>query len=154
MLIIRTLLAVVLAASASAPAVADDWRLTAVRPTKYGLSLSFINAESIRGAHGQVEFSGATYFSRQTRQMNRVSVRVSADCGSRMFRLQQITSYRNQQPIGEWQSTAAVPAKPPSNVFDQISAACGFSDLGIHVTSPERLVTDYFGRPPRRMRAF
>lgn len=150
-MIIRILLAGAVAALANAPASAADWRLTAMRPTNYGLSLSFVDASSITGGYGQVQFVGLTYFNRQTHKMNRMEVLVRADCETLTFRFARMTAFRNQQPTGQWQSTGPVAAKPGSNVFDQILSACGRLELGMHVNRPEAVAANYFrGLPKRR----
>ena len=139
---------------AAVPAHAADWRLTAARHTRYGHSLSFVDAQSIKGGYGQVRFSSFTFFSRKTRKMNRVAVLVTADCNSKMYRFQQIITFRNQRPLGEWHSTVPGTATPPSNLFDEISGACGSSDLGMHVESIETFAANYFAtRPGRRTEA-
>ena len=134
----------------SAPADAADWRLTAVRQTRFGRSISFVDAQSIRGGHGRVQFSTLTFFSRQTRRMNRVSAVVTADCQSLTYRFQQIILFRNQQPLSEWHSTAAATAKPASNIYDSIGSACGISELGTHVEGIEGFAVNYFERRPWR----
>jgi hypothetical protein len=138
------LLAASLVGLLSPPAHAADWRLTAVRPTQFGLSLSFVDAQSIRGGNGRVQFSALTFFSHQTRRMNRVSTVVTADCQSMRYRFQQIILFRNQQPLSEWHSTALLTATPESNVFDSIGSVCGISDLGTHVEGVEGFAADYF----------
>jgi hypothetical protein len=144
------LLAALLLGLASGPAFAADWRLTSIRPTRFGLSLSFIDAQSIRGGRGQVQFSTLTFFNRQTGKMNRVSSVVAADCPSKTYRFRQIVLFRNQQPLSEWHSTATSTAMPQSNIFDSISSACGISDLGMHVEGIEHFAADYFQRRPRQ----
>jgi hypothetical protein len=140
----RFLLAATLACFASVPADAADWRLMGVRPTPYGHSLSFIDALSISGGSGQVQFTGFTYFSRQTRKTNKMEVMVRADCRTFTYQFQQITAFQNQRAIGQWHSTAPALAKPGSNVFDQIQGACGYSELGIHVNDLETVAANHF----------
>jgi len=130
----------------STPASAADWRLTSLRQTRFGQSLTFIDARSIRGGNSQVQFSTLTFFSRQTRRMNRVSAVVSADCRSMQYRFQQIILFRNQQPLSHWHSTATATAAPRSNVFDSIGAACGISELGTHVETVEGFAAAYFNK--------
>jgi hypothetical protein len=135
MLIGRSLLAFCLAAFGAVPAVAADWRLMSVRPTLYGHSLSFLDAMSI---------TGFSYFSRQTRKLNKMEVVVRADCRTLTFQFQQITAFKNQRAIGRWYSTAPAAAKPHSNVFDQIRGACGYSELGIRTYDPETVAANHF----------
>jgi hypothetical protein len=144
MLINRTLLAAGLGAFATVPASAADWRLAGVRPTPYGHSLSFLDAQSITGGYGQVQFTGFTYFSRQTRKMNKIEVLVRADCRTLTFQFQQITAFQKQRAIGQWHSTTPAIARPGSNVFDQIRAACGHSELGMRVNDLEAVAADHF----------
>jgi hypothetical protein len=153
MLIERTLLAASLAAFAALPAGAAEWRLVGARPTPYGHSLSFLDAQSITGGHSQVQFTGFTYFNRQTRKMNKLEVVVSADCRTMTFQFRQITAFRDERAIGRWQPTAPLTAKPGSNVFDQIRGACGYSELGIRVIDPEVVAASHFRgiRKPRCM---
>lgn len=140
----RILFAAFLLELTSAPAHAADWRLTAMRHTEFGISLSFIDAQSIRGGNGQVQFSTLTFFDRQTRKMNRVSTLVAADCPSKAYRFQQIVLFQNEQQLSEWHSTATATATPRSNVFDSINSACGISNFGMHVENAERFAADYF----------
>jgi hypothetical protein len=82
--------------------------------------------------------------------MNRVAAVVAADCGTMTYRFQQISLFRNQQPLSQWHSATAVTARPKSNVFDAISAACGISEAGTHIESIESFAADYFRNRPRR----
>ena len=134
----------------SAPAHAADWRLTAARHTRFGSSLAFLDMQSIRGGDGRVQFSTLTFFNRQTRRMNRVAASVTADCRSMTYRFRHIILYRNQQPLSQWHSATVVIARPRSNVYDAISAACGISDAGTHVEGVETFAFDYFRKRPRR----
>jgi hypothetical protein len=134
----------------STPAQAADWRLSAARHTRYGASLAFLDLQSIRGGDGQVQFSTQTFFGRQTRGMNRVASLVVADCRTMVYRFDQITLFRNQQPLSQWHSATAVIATPKSNVYDAISAACGISETGAHVERVESFAAGYFRKRPRR----
>lgn len=146
----RILFAALLLGLTSAPGYAADWRLTAMRHTEFGVSLSFIDAQSLKGGNGHVEFSTLTFFDRQTRKMNRVSAIVTADCPSKTYRFQQIILFQNQQPLSEWHSVATATAVPRSNIFDSISSACGISNFGMHVEDAERFAADYFKKWPQR----
>jgi hypothetical protein len=152
MLISRSLLAASLAVSATVPAAAADWRLMGLRPTTHGHSLSFLDAQSISGGHNQVQFTGFTYFSRETRMINKLEVVVRADCRTLTFQFQQITAFQNQRAVGRWYSTAPAIAKPGSNVFDQIRGACGHADLGIHVNELETVAINHFRALRKRAR--
>lgn len=147
---LRILLAALLIGLVGAPAGAADWRLTAMRYTDFGLSLSFIDVQSIRGGNGKVEFSTLTFFNRETRKMNRVSAIVTADCPSRTYSFRQIVLFQNQERLSEWHSTAPSTAMPRSNVFDSINSACGVSTFGMHVESVESFAADYFKKWPGR----
>ena len=136
---------------ASAPAHAADWRLTAARHTQFGASLAFLDLQSIRGGDGQVTFSALTFFGRQTSGMNRVAVTVTADCGSMTYRFQRLTLFRNQQPLSEWHSASPVTARPNSNVFDAIRAACGIAEAGAHIDAIESFAADHFRKRSRRL---
>ena len=146
----RILFASLLLGLTSAPGYTADWRLTAMRHTEFGVSLSFIDAQSIRGGNGHVEFSTLTFFDRQTRKMNRVSTSVTADCPSKTYRFQKIILFEDQQPLSQWHSTVTAMAMPRSNVFDSISSACGISNFGMHVEDAERFAVDYFKKSPQR----
>jgi hypothetical protein len=150
MLIAQSLVAASLAAFVIAPASAADWRLMGVRPTLYGHSLSLVDASSITGGHGQVQFTGFTYFSRQTRKINKLEVVVRADCSTLTYRFQQITAFQNQRAIGQWHTIAPAGAKPGSNVFDQIRGACGYTELGVRVIDPEAVAANHFRVLPKR----
>lgn len=128
----------------AAPAHAADWRLTAARQTRFGSSLSFLDVQSIRGGNGQVQFSTLTFFSRSTRRMNRVAAAVTADCRMMVYRFDQITLFRNQQPLSIWHSAGSASAAPGSNVHDSITAACGISEPGAHVDRIEAFAAGYF----------
>jgi hypothetical protein len=106
--------------------------------------------QSIRGGNGQVQFSTLTFFNRRTGTMNRVAAVVAADCGTMMYRFQQISLFRNQQPLSQWHSVTAVTARPKSNVFDAISAACGIFEAGTHIERIESFAVDYFRKRPWR----
>jgi len=135
----------------AAPAPAADWRLTAARPTRFGSSLAFLDVQSIRGGDGWVQFTTQTFYGRQTRRMNRVAAAVTADCRSMTYRFRHIILYRNQQPLSQWHSATVVIARPRSNVYDSISAACGISDAGTHVNGVETFAFGYFRKRPRRL---
>lgn len=146
----QLILLAVLLGLLSEPAQAADWRLTAARHTRFGVSLSFLDMQSITGGNGQVQFSTLTFFNRQTRGMNRVATMVGADCGTMMYRFQQISMFRNQQPLSKWHSATVVTARPNSNVFDAIGVACGNSQAGTHFERIESFAADYFRKRPRR----
>jgi len=134
-----------------APAHAADWRLTAARHTPFGASLAFLDLQSIRGGDGQVQFSTQTFFSRKTRNMNRVATTVTADCQTMTYRFQRITLFRNQQSLSEWHSARPMTASPNTNVYDAISAACGIAEPGAHIEAIEGYAADRFRKRPRRM---
>lgn len=146
----RIFVTAALALLATAPARSADWRLTAARPTRFGASLSFLDIQSIRGGNGQVQFSTLTFFGRSTRGMNRVSAAITADCRTMVYRFDQITLFRNQQPLSQWHSAGSAPAAPGSNLYDAMSAACGSSDTGAHVDRIEAFAAGYFRQRPSR----
>src|SRR3954466_4854438 len=78
--ITRAALPLLLLCAPSTAAHSADWRFTALRPTRYGTSLAFIDVSSVRGGHGRVSFWASTYFSRTTHRMNRVNALVTANC--------------------------------------------------------------------------
>ena len=149
---IGRLAALALALAAATPAPASDWRLTAARHTRYGSSLSFVDLQSIRGGDGQVQFSTLTFFGRRTRGMNRVAAAVTAECRSMTYRFDRVTLLWNQRPLGTWHSLSSQSARPHSNVYDAIGAACGLSDAGAHVERIESFAAAWFQRQ-RRARA-
>ncbi len=144
------LLAAALALS-SEPAHAADWRLTAARQTRFGSSLHFLDFQSIRGGGGQVQFSALTFFSRRTRNMNRVAATVTANCRTMSYRFDAITLFRNQQPLSQWHSASPLTARPRSNVFDAISAACGIAEAGAHIEGIESFAANHFRQRSRRL---
>ena len=146
----RISLIVFLAAFAATSAQAADWRLTAARHTRFGSSLAFLDLQSIRGGNGRVQFSTLTFFSRQTRNMNRVATSVTADCATMIYRFDRIELFRNQQPLSLWHSVGPAIAAPKSNLFDSISAACGMSETGAHVERIETFAAEHFRKQPRR----
>jgi hypothetical protein len=146
----RHILLAALLGLTSGPALAADWRLTAARQTRFGGSLHFVDFQSIRGGDGQVQFSALTFFSRKTRHMNRVATMVTADCRAMTYRFDQIILFRNQQPLSTWRSTAPTTARPNSNVFDAIGAACGIAEPGAHIEAIEGYAANRFRKRPRR----
>jgi hypothetical protein len=149
----RSLFAASLAAFATVPAAAADWRLMGVRPTHYGHSLTFVDADSIGGGQGMVQFTGFTYYSRQTRKLNKLEVVVRADCRDLTFKFLQITAFQNQRPLGQWHSTGTAQAQPGTNVFDQIRGACGYSELGVHIADLEAVAANHFRSLSKRRAA-
>jgi hypothetical protein len=143
-LLTRVFLPVLTLCATSTPAHSADWRLTAIRSTRYGASLAFVDVSSVKGGNGRVSFWASTYFSRSTRGMNRVSALVTANCGTLTYRFDQIVLFYNQRPLGRWTSRATSTAVPKTNVFDEISSTCGARDLGTHVGTPEAFAAAYF----------
>lgn len=148
--LMRPVSAVLLLCLASAPAHSADWRFTALRSTRYGTSLAFVDASSVAGAHGQVSFWASTYFSRRTRGMNRASALITANCATLTYRFDEIILFYNQRPIGRWASRLTSKAIPRTNVSDEINSACGARDFGSHVSTPEEFAAAYFARGQQR----
>jgi hypothetical protein len=147
---LRLLLAALLLGPSAGPAFSADWRLSAVRQTPYGTSLAFLDLSSIKGGAGEVSFAASTYFNRRTGRMNRVSVRVRANCEAMTYRFDEIVSFYNQRTLHRWAPVRTATAIPQTNVFDEISSACGIRDLGSHVDNPEAFVARYFAEQRRR----
>jgi hypothetical protein len=127
------------------PAKAADWRLSAIRQTHYGRSLAFLDVSSIQGGGSQVSFVASTYFSRRTGRMNRVSTRVTANCAAMTYRFEELVSFYNQRMLHRWVRLPTATAMPGTNVFDEISSACGIRTLGNHVDNPEAFAARYVG---------
>jgi hypothetical protein len=147
---LRAFLAALLLCLPSKPAFPADWRLSAIRQTRYGTSLAFLDVSSIRGGGSQVSFAASTYFDRKTGKMNRVSVRVRASCAAMTYRFDEIASLYNQRTLHRWAPLHTATAIPRTNVFDEISSACGIRDLGSHVGNPEAFAARYFAERRRR----
>jgi hypothetical protein len=137
-----------------APALCADWRLAALRSTRYGISLSFVDLSSIVGGDGKVSFLASTYFSRKTGGMNRIDAHISARCGPLTYRFDQLVPFYNQRPLARWSLTATSTAAPGTNVFDEIAAVCGTRPLGAHVRSPEAFAAAYFVQIPSTRMGF
>ena len=133
-----------------APAAAADWRFTAIRPTHYGTSLSFIDVASVKGGHGRVSFWASTYFSRRTRGMNRVSAQITADCNTLDYRFNEIVLFYNQRPLSRSAPGVTRRAAAGTNVYDEINSACGAREFGTHINVPEAFAAAFFGGRPRR----
>jgi hypothetical protein len=136
------------------PAQAADWRLSAIRATRYGTSIAFLDISSIQGGRGQVSFAASTYFSRKTGKMNRVSVRVTASCSAMTYQFEEIVTLYNQRPLQRWLSIPAASAFPQTNIFDEIGSACGTRNLGNHVDHPEAFAARFFSGSHPRKRSF
>jgi hypothetical protein len=148
-LYLRACLTTLLSCLPATPALSADWRLSVVRETQFGTSLAFLDASSIRGGGGQVSFAAATYFSRSTARMNRVSARVTANCPTMTYRFDQLVSLFNQRSLRSWASLPAAAAIPRTNIFDEIGSACGKRDFGTHVDNPEAFAARYFAEHRR-----
>jgi hypothetical protein len=146
----RAVVPLALLCAMATPAHSADWRLTAMRATRYGNSLAFLDLASVRGGNGRVSFRASTYFSRRTHGMNRASVLVSANCSTFAYRFDQIVLLYNQRPIGRWVSRATARAAPQTNVYDEINSACGGRDFGTHIGIPEAFAASYFAGRQRR----
>jgi hypothetical protein len=147
--ITRAALPVLLLCAPSTPAYSVDWRFTAMRPTRYGTSLAFIDVSSVRGGHGRVSFWASTYFSRTSHRMNRVNALVTANCAALTYRFDRIVLFYNQRPLGRWASRPTARALPQTNVYDEINSACGTRDLGTHIGVPEAFAPSYFAARQR-----
>ena len=147
--ITRAALPLLLLCAPSTPAHSADWRFTAIRSTHYGTSLAFIDVSSVRGGNGRVSFWASTYFSHTTRGMNRVNALVTANCSTLTYRFDRIIPFYNQRPLGHWAGRAGSRALPQTNVYDEISSACGGRDFGTHIGIPEDFAAAYFTRRQR-----
>jgi hypothetical protein len=76
--------------------------------------------------------------------MNRVSALVTANCSTLTYRFDQIVLFYNQRPLGRWGPRRTSRAVPQTNVYDEISSACGGRDFGTHITIPEAFAASYF----------
>lgn len=149
-LYLRACLTTLLLCLPASPARSADWRLSAIRQTHYGTSLAFLDVSSIKGGGGQVSFAASTYFSRRTGRMNRVGVRVTANCPAMTYRFDQMVSFYNQRSLHRWVSIPTATAVPRTNVFDEIGSACGIRGFGPHVDNPEAFAARYFAEHRRR----
>lgn len=142
---LRAVLAALLFCTTS-PALASDWRLSAIRLTRYGTSLAFVDVSSVSGGHGQVSFTGSTFFDHRTGSMNRVIAKVTANCSAMSYRFDEIVSLYNQRLLHRQVGYPAATAVPGTNIFDEISSVCGIKGLGMHVENPETFAAHFFGK--------
>jgi len=121
----RAYFVVALIFSTSTTALASDWRVAVIdNESQMGVSISFIDLETIERSGDEVRFEMDVRFGRPPGRWDGFRARIRAGCQTRRWETEGVALYRGDERMGEAVPVPEQDAAPDSNAYQVIEAVC------------------------------